>query len=107
MPVVYGVAPGYQDIAGLQIVTGRFFDDTENDNAMPVCVLGEGARENLFPQTNAVGEYIKINEQWFHVIGIIGPQLAAQSELTGLKAQDLNNLIYAPLEASLTAWKTG
>jgi putative ABC transport system permease protein len=99
MPVVYGVAPGYQDIAGLRIVTGRFFNDTENDNAMPVCVLGEGARENLFPQMNAVGEYIKINEQWFHVIGIIGPQLAAQSELTGLKAQDLNNLIYAPLEA--------
>jgi len=99
MPVIYGVAPSYQDIAGLRIVAGRFFDEVENENAMPVCVLGEGARENLFPQMDAVGRNIKINEQWFRIIGVLGPQLTAQSELTGLKAQDLNNLIYAPLES--------
>jgi putative ABC transport system permease protein len=99
MPVIYGVAPGYQDIAGLRVTAGRFFDEAENENAVPVCVLGEGARENLFPQADAVGQHLKINEQWFRVVGIIGPQLTAQSELTGLKAQDLNNLIYAPIES--------
>ncbi len=98
MPVIYGVAPGYQNIAALRVVAGRFFDEIEDENAVPVCVLGEGARANLFPQMNALGQFVKINEQWFRVVGIIGPQLTAQSELTGLKAQDLNNLIYAPLE---------
>jgi putative ABC transport system permease protein len=98
MPVVYGVAPEYQGVAGLNIVAGRFFDDRDNGVMEPVCVLGEGAKSNLFPQKDAVGEQVKINEQWFSVIGIAGPQLTAQSELTGLKAQDLNNLIYAPLE---------
>jgi putative ABC transport system permease protein len=44
-----------------------------------------------------MGQYVKINEQWFRVIGILGPQLTAQNELSGLKSQDLNNLIYAPL----------
>jgi len=99
MPTIYGVAPSYQDIAGLRIVAGRFFDEGENENAAPVCVLGEGALENLFPQMDPVGQNLKINEQWFRVVGVVGPQLAAQSELTGLKAQDLNNLIYAPLES--------
>jgi len=99
MPGVYGVAPEYQDIAGLKVVAGRFFSQDDNDRMAPVCVLGEGARANLFPQENAVGQYIKINEQWFHVIGILGPQLTMQNELSGLKAQNLNNLIYAPIDS--------
>ncbi|MGD0309912.1 MAG: ABC transporter permease [Acidobacteriota bacterium] len=97
MPVIYGVAPVYQNIAGLRIVAGRFFEESENDALAPVCVLGEGAKANLFPQKDAMGQFVKINEQWFRVIGILGPQLTTQSELSGLKAQDLNNLIYAPL----------
>jgi putative ABC transport system permease protein len=99
MPGVYGVGPEYQDIAGLRIVAGRFFDGSDNDRVAPVCVLGEGAKANLFPQKEAVREYVKINEQWFRVIGVIGPQLTAQSELTGLKQQDLNNLVYAPIDS--------
>jgi len=98
MPGVYGVAPEYQDIAGLKVVNGRFFDLEDTDLAVPVCVLGEGAKANLFPQKPAVGQYVKINEQWFRVIGILGPQLTVQSELSGMKVQDSNNLIYAPID---------
>ena len=98
MPVVHGVAPEYRDIAGLKIVSGRFFDQDDTDVAAPVCVLGEGAKANLFPQRAAVGQHVKINEQWFRVIGILGPQLTVGTELSGVKSQDLNNLIYAPID---------
>ncbi len=99
MPTVYGVSPEYQDIAGLKLVAGRFFDQGDNDRVAAVCVLGEGAKANLFPQKEAIGQYVKVNEQWFRVIGVLGPQLAAQSDLSGLKAQDYNNLIYAPVDS--------
>ncbi len=46
-PMVYGVSPGYTTIANLQVVTGRFFHDAENDAASPVAVLGEGAAASL------------------------------------------------------------
>jgi len=101
MPVVYGISPNYQRLVNLRVVGGRFFDADENDRAAPVCVLGEGARANLFGQQEAVGQYIKVNEQWFHVIGVVGPQLSAQTPLAGLQAQDLNNLIYVPLYAAI------
>ena len=101
MPVVYGVSPTYQSIAGLTVVAGRFFDSEENDRALPVCVLGEGTGSNLFGAREAVGEYIKVNEQWFRVIGVVGPQLSAQGEVAGLPAQDRNNLIYVPLYAAV------
>ena len=101
MPLVYGVSPNYQQIGSLKIVAGRFFDDAENSRAAPVAVLGQGAKASLFGQTEAVGRYVKINEAWFHVIGVSGPQLSAQSSEESLPSQDMNNLIYVPLYAAM------
>lgn len=101
MPGVYGVEPQFREIAGLRVVSGRFFSTDEDEQRMPVCVLGEGAKANLFPQKDAVGESVKIQEQWFRIIGVLGNQLTAQSELTGMKMQDLNNLIYVPINSMI------
>jgi putative ABC transport system permease protein len=45
---------------------------------------------------------VKLNDEWFHVIGVVAPQLAAQSDASGIQSEDLNNLIYAPLNSVLT-----
>jgi putative ABC transport system permease protein len=101
MPVVYGVAPNYQQIANLHMISGRFFDADEDDRAAPVCVLGQSAKSNLFGPEVAVGQYVKVNEQWLHVVGVAGPQLTAQTQMAGVPATDLNNLIYIPISASV------
>ncbi|PYQ19389.1 MAG: multidrug ABC transporter substrate-binding protein, partial [Acidobacteria bacterium] len=101
MPTVYGVSPSYERIGGLRITGGRFFDESENERAAPVCVLGEGTRASLFAGNDALGEYVKVNEQWFRVIGVVGPQLSPQTELAGIPALDRNNLIYVPLSAAI------
>ena len=102
VPVIYGVQPSYLQIAGLRVIRGRFFDFEDNENAAPVCVLGAGAKTSLFGASDAVGQYIKVNDQWFHVIGVVGPQLTTETEVSGLPTEDLNNLIYAPVNAVLT-----
>ena len=98
-PQVYGVNQNYPHIAGLQVTQGRFFDAEENAAAAPVCVLGSAAKFNLFGSADAVGKYVKVNDQWFHVIGVVAPELAAQTDVAGVPNQDLNNLIYAPVNA--------
>ncbi len=98
-PQVYGVNQNYLHIAGLQVTQGRFFDAQENAAAAPVCVLGSAAKFNLFGSADAIGQYIKVNDQWFHVIGVVAPELAAQTDVAGVPNQDLNNLIYAPVNA--------
>ena len=100
-PVVYGVSPTYQQIANLQLVNGRFFTDAETDAAAPVAVLGEGAAASLFGADDPVGQHVKVNEQWFQVIGVAGPQLTVQADVAGVPAQDRNNLIYVPLHAAI------
>jgi putative ABC transport system permease protein len=101
MPTVYGVSPNYERIGGLRVVAGRFFDEAENGHAAAVCVLGEGALASLFGHREAIGEYVKVNEQWFRVIGVVGPQLSPQTELAGMPTLDRNNLVYVPLYAAI------
>jgi putative ABC transport system permease protein len=100
MPVLYGVNPEYQKIAGLQLVNGRFFGKPDEDAGAPVCVLGASAKWSLFGSANAVGEFVKANEQWFRVIGVVTPQLSSDTAVAGLPSVDVNNAIYVPLHSA-------
>lgn len=100
IPVVYGVKPIYTQIAGLQILQGRFFTPGEESQGAPLCVLGAGAKANLFGGANPIEQYVKIDEEWFRVIGVVGAQLSSQTEIAGVAPQDLNNIIYVPLNAA-------
>ena len=106
-PMVYGVSPGYVAIANLQVVSGRFFDEAETQGAAPVAVLGEAAAASLFGAEDPLGRYVKVNEQWFQVIGVAGPQLTVQADVGGLPAQDRNNLIYVPLYSAIFRLEDG
>ena len=97
MPVVFGVAPEYQSIAGLAVSEGRFFDADESRRAAPVAVLGDGIADALFPGAAAIGQHVKVNEQWLRVIGVTRPQMSAPRGTSGLPADDRNNLIYVPV----------
>lgn len=98
-PIVYGVEPSYLAIGHLRVTEGRFFDDSDSAASAPVCVLGAAAKDSLFGAAPAVGEYIKLNEVWCHVVGIVAPQLAPQTEVSGVRTEDMNNLVYAPLNS--------
>jgi putative ABC transport system permease protein len=99
VPAVYGVATTYQRIGGLSVTRGRFFTEAEAAEAAPVAVLGQAAAAALFGATDPIGEFVKVNAQWFQIIGVAGPQLTVQNEVAGLPAQDRNNLIYAPIRS--------
>ena len=101
MPIVYGVEPNYLGIGSLRITAGRFFSEEDAARAAAVCVLGEAARASLFGVDDPLGRFVKINEQWFRVIGLAGGQAVAQTDLAGLPAQDRNNLIYMPIGAAM------
>jgi putative ABC transport system permease protein len=100
-PAVYGVNPNYPGIAGLRLRLGRFFNQAEEDHAGAVCVLGAAASSNLFGTTSPIDQYVKFNEQWFRVVGVVTPQLSSATEIAGLPTADSNNIVYVPLNAAM------
>jgi putative ABC transport system permease protein len=97
LPELYGVAPSYSFIHSLHLAEGQFFDASDDASSAPVCVLGETAKVNLLGYGPAVGKSIKVNENWLQVVGVLQAQLMAGSQNAGASMQDLNNIVFIPL----------
>jgi len=100
MPNVMGVNSTYQQIAGLHVLNGRFFSQGDDDGGSAVCVLGAAAKWSLFGSSNPIGQYVKVNEQWFRIVGVVSPQLSSPGEGSGTATADVNNNIYIPLQSA-------
>jgi putative ABC transport system permease protein len=96
-PLLIGVDPNYLQINSLKVVEGRFFNDDDNAKSATVCVLGESAKVNLLGYEPAVGKYVKVNDVWLQVIGVLAQQATADSDVEGLEVVNRNNLVIAPL----------
>ncbi|HZT39703.1 MAG TPA: ABC transporter permease [Bryobacteraceae bacterium] len=97
MPQLIGVQPDFLEINSLKVVEGRFFTEDDDARSAPVCVLGESAKVNLLGYEPAVGKYVKVNDTWLQVIGVLAQQATADADVEGLEVVDRNNLIIAPL----------
>jgi putative ABC transport system permease protein len=97
MPELYGVNPSYEAIHSLHLAEGQFFTQSDDDHSATVCVLGEAAKVNLLGYAPAVGKFIKVNDTWLEVVGVLSEQLMAGASSSGGAMQDINNLVYIPL----------
>ena len=96
-PDLMGVRPAYGAIHNLQLEEGTFITEEQDAAAAPVCVLGERAKVELLGYGPAVGKYVKINDTWLQVIGVLASQLSSASTGSGGQTQDRNNAIYTSL----------
>ncbi len=96
-PQLIGVLPTFLEINSLKVIEGRWFNEEDNTTSAPVCVLGETAKVNLLGYERAVGKFVKVNTQWLQVVGVLGHQATADTEVEGLEVTNRNNLIIAPL----------
>jgi putative ABC transport system permease protein len=95
-PDLIGVEPSYASIHNLETVEGTFFDTQQDAASAPLCVLGETAKVDLLGYGPAVGKYVKVNDTWVQVLGVLARQLSSGSA-SGAQGQDRNNAIYIPL----------
>jgi putative ABC transport system permease protein len=61
-----------------------------------VCVLGALAKVNLLGYTSALGKFVKVNDCWLEVVGVLGEQLS-EGAAQGGRTTDLNSTIFVPL----------
>ncbi|HLW75679.1 MAG TPA: ABC transporter permease [Bryobacteraceae bacterium] len=94
IPSMVGVRPSYATIHNLRVIDGRFFTAKEDSESAAVCVLGERAKVSLLGYgPGAVGKYVKVNDTWLEVIGVLAG--STDSGSSG-GAEDRNNTILVP-----------
>ena len=98
---VLGITSNYLQVLNLQVVEGTSFIPVDERHARQFCVLGTTARRKLFGLSRAVGEIVKIDREWFTVIGVLSDQELSQEEFERIEVENPNNNVYIPLQTLL------
>jgi len=96
---VVGSTHEFFPIRHLSIGTGRPLPPTDPKRAYNVAVLGSGLRSELFGSTRALGQWIRINDRRFRVIGILGEG----GESLG---RNLDDMVVIPVAAAQSLFNT-
>ena len=94
---IIGVTPSILEVLNYKVDKGLFISQDHYDRMLKVCILGASITRSLFAYDNPIGKNIKLNDQWFEVIGIMETKALFTETVGELAARDLNNDIYIPL----------
>ena len=67
------------------LARGKFLPNTDWDRATPVCVIGAKIRNEIFGAHNAMGQWIRLGENRYRVIGI----LASEGRSIGVDVEEV------------------
>lgn len=68
---ISGTTVGYLETENGEVEVGRFFNQEEERGLVKVAVLGSQVKEDLFGESDAVGQKMKIKREMFEVIGVM------------------------------------
>jgi putative ABC transport system permease protein len=71
---VRGVSPDYLHVKAWPIAQGGMFDDAEIERAATVCVLGRTVADQLFGESEPLGEAIRVKGEPCNVVGVLAPK---------------------------------
>ena len=83
--VIIGATHDYLEIRHWKLGQGRFLPAEKWERAVPVAVIGSRIRRELFGPQRALGEWLRIGDRRYRVIGI----LASEGRSIGIDVEDL------------------
>jgi putative ABC transport system permease protein len=94
---VWGVSHRHPEATRLVLQEGRFFDESDERAHAQVAVIGAAVRRDLFLHDEAVGRFLKVNDVWLKVIGVLAADgLAADGPGDPLGGGSGDGDIYLP-----------
>ncbi len=91
---VFGVGPAVPQVWKIKVKFGNFLPAGEQRNPRAFAVLGHKLYRELFGQSNALGQRVRIGTDRFRVIGV----MEQKGQMLGF---DLDDSIYIPAEKAL------
>ncbi|MCX6329283.1 MAG: ABC transporter permease [Bacteroidia bacterium] len=100
-----GVSNDYFYLYNLPLISGAFFNAYQEENGIPVCIIGANIRSKFFSKVDPIGQYIKFNGIWLKVIGVLQKTTVS---LTGFEEKGVNvynDNIYIPIQTMLLRYQ--
>jgi len=96
---IIGSTFALRQVRHLNLAQGRFLPETDTDKALSVCVIGQTIKDELFANQQALGEWLRVNDRRFRVIGV----LASEGQSIGV---DFDDMVIVPVAAAQALFNT-
>lgn len=96
---IVGSTHALRRVRHLTVAQGSFLPETEIDKAESVCVIGQTIRNELFANQPALGQWLRINDRRFRVIGV----LASEGQSVGI---DFDEIVIIPVASAQALFDT-
>jgi putative ABC transport system permease protein len=93
--VVLGSTAELLDVRRMELAQGKFLPPGDPHHAEPVCVIGTTVARELFGPTQPIGEWLRIGDRRFRVIGL----MAKQGQSLGFNTDEVVMVPVASAEA--------
>jgi putative ABC transport system permease protein len=90
---ITGTTPEYKTVNNLELASGMFFTEQDYQRGSKVAVIGANVAEDLFPDTNPIGQQMRMGTIIVRVIGVL------ESTEGMMMMGQTNDAIYIPLTA--------
>jgi len=87
------------EVRHMSLGLGRFLPPGDMSDATPVCVLGNQMRRELFGNEEPIGQWVRLGDRRYRVIGVLAPQ----GESMGLRTDEL---VFIPVAAAHQLFNT-
>jgi len=94
-----GVSNAYFEIFNLPLHEGSFFNNYQEDNGIPVCVIGANIKNKFFSKENPIGKYIKFDKVWLKVVGVLDKNEVDLTRFENIGVNVMNDNIYVPVKS--------
>ncbi len=92
-----GCTSDYFEINHLTMERGRFITDRDGLDRDNVCVIGSETAKVLFPYEDPIGRAVKIDNDFYVIIGLTASRLPSAAIGGSLEGRDYNTDVYIPL----------
>ena len=96
---VLGTTAELLEIRHMKMAQGQFLPEGDPRHSQPVCVIGAKVAAELFGARGALGEWLRIGDRRFRVVGVI----AVQGESLGFNTDEI---VIVPLAAAQALFNT-
>ena len=92
---IIGSTSAFREVRHLNVAQGRFLPAADVDQALPVCVIGQKIKDEMFAQQQALGQWLRISDRRYRVIGV----LASEGQSIGV---DFDDMVIIPVASAQT-----
>ena len=96
---IIGSTSDLRRVRHLNLSHGRFLPKAEINKASSICVIGQTIKDELFPHQQALGQWLRINNYRFRVIGV----LASEGQSIGV---DFDDMVIIPVASAQTLFNS-